>query len=612
MHEHVINPLAALFGSDPSGHVVTGTEQDDVMIRIGNMLSEAYRTTGKWMADKRSHSGLTVLRRYLEPAVALALHSDQRVKTHLTLAQYHLYMHQTVAARVSSQEWKQGQQLALERRQEYERSKDALKRLQQAYQLLAGPAPGSSASSSSRGGRVRAAPPMTDEQSALYQKLVQANRHVNVLKRESTIDEKEREEVEKSVQLHLIEALDHYRTVLVLAQPSTVSVDTVFHTIHLWFKSSHVPEVNSIIRDIIYRAPSFHFVPLHYQIMSRLDGSANESLCDLKGESSLRRAAPAFFGSSQTGTPLSGNQVHFQNSLAGMLFKLGKDHPYHILPQLFALLHEKLNWENITAYDTAVSGFDDGEGRMKAARAILHALKNHFYEEAKSSCSSNEASLAVSPLAYLVQGMEILFVQYVKLALTNMEKFIQAKRTKNIRFSELVGRGETPFHECLNGLEMPCIRPAEGSSVPTTKKRSSSGLVRVKDISSLTTCSTPDFYIPVITKSHKVLSDANYHPSHFFASKIGCESSGVCFVHGFSPEFSLTDDGMGLILYAHINFTLMSTLTLHLGLSRPKIIKCLGSDGQSYTQLVKGGDDTRQDSVMEQVIYSRIWRTTCD
>lgn len=37
------------------------------------------------------------------------------------------------------------------------------------------------------------------------------------------------------------------------------------------------------------------------------------------------------------------------------------------------------------------------------------------------------------------------------------------------------------------------------------------------------------------------------------------------------------------------------------GISRPKIISVRGSDGHLYKQLVKGGDDMRQDAVMEQV-----------
>ncbi len=37
------------------------------------------------------------------------------------------------------------------------------------------------------------------------------------------------------------------------------------------------------------------------------------------------------------------------------------------------------------------------------------------------------------------------------------------------------------------------------------------------------------------------------------------------------------------------------------GISAPKKIVCLGSDGKKYVELVKGHDDLRQDAVMQQV-----------
>ena len=33
----------------------------------------------------------------------------------------------------------------------------------------------------------------------------------------------------------------------------------------------------------------------------------------------------------------------------------------------------------------------------------------------------------------------------------------------------------------------------------------------------------------------------------------------------------------------------------------PKVIECVGSDGNLYRQLVKGNDDLRQDAVMQQI-----------
>ena len=43
------------------------------------------------------------------------------------------------------------------------------------------------------------------------------------------------------------------------------------------------------------------------------------------------------------------------------------------------------------------------------------------------------------------------------------------------------------------------------------------------------------------------------------------------------------------------NFTLVG------GINAPRRIRCLGSDGHAYKQLVKGNDDSRQDAVMQQV-----------
>jgi serine-protein kinase ATM len=37
------------------------------------------------------------------------------------------------------------------------------------------------------------------------------------------------------------------------------------------------------------------------------------------------------------------------------------------------------------------------------------------------------------------------------------------------------------------------------------------------------------------------------------------------------------------------------------GISKPKIVVCIGSNGSRFKQIVKGHDEIRQDAVMEQV-----------
>ena len=58
-----------------------------------------------------------------------------------------------------------------------------------------------------------------------------------------------------------------------------------------------------------------------------------------------------------------------------------------------------------------------------------------------------------------------------------------------------------------------------------------------------------------------------------------CDYRDIVTVANFRKTFSITDSGV----------------------SRPKIVDCVGSDGMVYRQLVKGGDDLRQDAVMQQV-----------
>merc|ERR1712176_891589 len=76
----------------------------------------------------------------------------------------------------------------------------------------------------------------------------------------------------------------------------------------------------------------------------------------------------------------------------------------------------------------------------------------------------------------------------------------------------------------------------------------------------------------IITKPPPIRPDAQY--GNGTEDPIGTER-----VVGFEPTFDLTPTG----------------------LHRPKIVKCIGSKGSRFKQLVKGEDDLRQDAIMQQV-----------
>lgn len=62
----------------------------------------------------------------------------------------------------------------------------------------------------------------------------------------------------------------------------------------------------SVMKRLIQGCPSYKFVPLHYQVVSRLGSSSPES----------------------------------QDAVCGLISKLCNDHPYHTLPQLLAIVND--------------------------------------------------------------------------------------------------------------------------------------------------------------------------------------------------------------------------------------------------------------------------------
>jgi len=177
--------------------------------------------------------------------------------------------------------------------------------------------------------------------------------------------------------------------------------------------------------------------------------------------------------------------------------------------------------------------------RISAANLLLEELKG------KSSLSG------------LVTAMGTLLQAYINLAMASTKKFIEANRTQDIGFRDLVAKpgakGSTnstnqgsnqstrvAFHDCLKHVQLSESKEG-GRSMYSSMPH-------------------------VLTKLPPVRRDA-------------CYDRQVVRISKFFPTFSITDTGI----------------------SRPKIIVCEGTDGVQYKQLVKGGDDMRQDAILEQV-----------
>ena len=160
-------------------------------------------------------------------------------------------------------------------------------------------------------------------------------------------------------------------------------------------------------------------------------------------------------------------------------------------------------------------------------------------------------------LAHLVEDLDSLLKHYITLANVNTEKFVDDLHSGAIRFDGIPGRDctdeiphGTPFHECLRAMHG---KPAVLTITPQLQKDGLYLHPRYQDHSSASS--------PPLTASSAY------------------DAVSVVSMVEIEDDFMITDSGV----------------------SRPKIVKVRGSDGITYKQLVKGGDDVRQDAVMEQV-----------
>lgn len=110
-------------------------------------------------------------------------------------------------------------------------------------------------------------------------------------------------------------ALESYCNALKLCPTTATSLDFskhVFMLIGLWFKNCQRDETKDAVDDLmqtsLFQIPTYHFVPLIYQIFSRIDTDDNA----------------------------------FQHTLHKMIIGISRDHPYHCIPQLIALSNGNL------------------------------------------------------------------------------------------------------------------------------------------------------------------------------------------------------------------------------------------------------------------------------
>ncbi|XP_038683516.1 serine/threonine-protein kinase ATM isoform X2 [Tripterygium wilfordii] len=274
--------------------------------------SDVYRLVGKWLAETRSSNSRTILENYLKPAVSLAEdHNsvDKRAIERQSQAQFHLAhyadaLFRSYEERLTSNEW----QSAICLREHKSRELEAL---------------------------VRRLNSSRKAERAEYQIKIQE------LQKQLTMDKEEAQKLQEDRDNFLGLALEWYKRCLVIGDKYDVRV--VFRLVSLWFSLSSRENVVQSMLNSIDEVQSYKFIPLVYQIASRM-------------------------GSKDGLGPHS-----FQFALVSLVKKMAVDHPHHTIFQLLALA----NGDRIKDKQRSRNSFVVDMDKKLSAENLLEELSSY-------------------------------------------------------------------------------------------------------------------------------------------------------------------------------------------------------------------------------------------
>ncbi|CAB1111643.1 unnamed protein product [Ectocarpus sp. CCAP 1310/34] len=302
-------------------------------------------------------------------------------------------------------------------------------------------------------------------------------RYAATLRKEDNLDREERAGVEKSVGNFLTGALRNFGKALAASREPDLRA--VFAVVSLWFNNRTDDAVDEEMKEITRTVPSYKFIPLTYQISSRV-GSADDA--------------------------------RFRACVHGLIRRLCLEHPHHSLLQLLALA----NGENVSGGGATQARFKQNVSaeKIQAARGLVDGLKKVAPPPPSTAAAVGGAGPAasLSSMPSLVSALERLAEAYIDLAMVggtavNTTKF-HTKKTGVITFAEAVPKGKPTLDRCLRdrGSGLAAGSRGRGSSESIGGGRVMPG---------------------VVTRPPAVRADADYR--------------GTPTIAGFQNSFSITD-----------------------------------------------------------------------
>jgi len=361
------------------------------------LYADTMLSCGELMSRYKVEPGQKIMDRYLKPATELAdaiRDKDENGQTahrsfaaHLALAKLTSGLFDSLCKTVESPEWaKAGANITLK-----ENELKICERLMVEAAEAAVKARGkkSKRRSSSSGDKSKC----TKEEVRLEDLRIM----VQVKQTELTNMRNERAKTTESIPIFLELALGSYCQAMIHAsngESSDVSTH-VYRLISLWFGNCSQSDRSKTVHDVtnmyIRNIPSFRFVPLAYQIFSRIASGPEE----------------------------------FQDTLKSLVSRMCQDHPYHCIIQLIAL--------------------SNGE-KAGSARGSEDYLEN--VDADKVRCAEDildDIEKNGSPfVSGLVQSYRVIVKAYIELALASTDRYKRGKDLEDIPLAEMKSEGIDP------------------------------------------------------------------------------------------------------------------------------------------------------------------------
>lgn len=323
VERQVPTPYICFLGKIEEAKLLRAQGQHEMAINLARYIihhyqldgeaSNLYRLVGKWLAETRSSNSRTILEQYLKHAVGLAKRDKnpdkkclaRQCQTHFHLAHYADALFRSYEERLNSNEWQSAMRLRKHKTKELEA---LIKRLK----------------SSTKGEK-------TD-----YSVKIQE------LQKQLSMDREEADRLQDDRDNFLSLALEGYQRCLVIGDKYDVRV--VFRIVSLWFSLSSRQDVINGMLKAVKEIQSYKFVPLVYQIASRLG--------NLKDSQSPH---------------------NFQYALVSLVKKMAIDHPYHTIFQLLALA----NGDRVKDKQRSRNSFVVDMDKKLAAENLLNELSSY-------------------------------------------------------------------------------------------------------------------------------------------------------------------------------------------------------------------------------------------